>query len=80
MRKGFLKYGEMHKYLVIYWEAISPPNFLIYEENFVFFFYQCGTVGVTVDKFLFLDKNRANFFYILKSKINPSLDSYQKRH
>jgi hypothetical protein len=23
MRKGFLKYGEMHKYLVIYGEAVS---------------------------------------------------------
>ncbi len=42
---GFLKYGEMHKYLVIYDEAFGHirlctrvlPNFLIYEENFVFF-------------------------------------------
>jgi hypothetical protein len=46
MKKGFLKYGEMHKYLVIYREAVSHMklctrsllNFLIYEENFVFFF------------------------------------------
>jgi hypothetical protein len=46
MRKGFLIYKEMRKYLVIYEEAASQirlcscslPDFLIYEENFVFFF------------------------------------------
>ncbi len=46
MRKDFLKYEEMRKYLVIYEEAVSHIwlcncsllDFLIYEENFVFFF------------------------------------------
>ncbi len=46
MRKGFLIYEDMRKYLVIYEEAVSHIwlcnrsllDFLIYEENFVFFF------------------------------------------
>ncbi len=47
MRKGFLKkYEEMRKYIVISEEAVSHIwlcnrsllDFLIYEENFVFFF------------------------------------------
>jgi hypothetical protein len=42
MSKGFLIYEEMQEYLVIYEEAVShiPSllNFLIYEENFIFFF------------------------------------------
>ncbi len=48
MRKGSLIYEEMRKYLVIYEEAVSQIwlcnhsqsllEFLIYEENFVFFF------------------------------------------
>ncbi len=45
-RKGFLIYEEMHKYLVIFEEAVSHIwlcnrsrlNFLIYEENLIFFF------------------------------------------
>ncbi len=48
MRKGFLIYVEMRKYLVIYGEAVSHIrlcnrsllNLPIYEENFLFFFYQ----------------------------------------
>jgi hypothetical protein len=41
MRKGFLVYEEISKYFTIYGEAVLhpiPPNFLIYEENFIFFF------------------------------------------
>ncbi len=46
LRKGFLKYEEMRKYLTTYEEAVnhiwlcnrSHLNFLIYEENFIFFF------------------------------------------
>jgi hypothetical protein len=46
MRKGFLKYEEMRKYFLIYEEAVSHIrlcncsilNFLIYEENLIFFF------------------------------------------
>jgi hypothetical protein len=47
MRKSFLMYVEIRKYLVIYEEALShillcnrsqASDFLIYEENFVFFF------------------------------------------
>jgi hypothetical protein len=53
---GFLKYGEMHNYLVIYGEAFSHirlctrslPNFLIYEENFVFFPFSAVATTVPV--------------------------------
>jgi hypothetical protein len=46
MRKGFLIYEEMRKYFTIYEKAISHIwlcncsilNFLIYEENLIFFF------------------------------------------
>ncbi len=46
MRKDFLIYEEMHKYLTIYKEGVSHMwlwncsnlNFLLYEENFIFFF------------------------------------------
>ncbi len=46
MRMGFLTYEEMHKYLTIYEEFVSHIwlcnrsflNFLIYEENLIFFF------------------------------------------
>ncbi len=49
MRKDFLIYEERRKYLVIYEEAVSHiwlcdcsiPNFLIYEENFIFFLSVC---------------------------------------
>ncbi len=44
-------YEEMRKYFPIYEEAVSHIwlcncsilNFLIYEEDFIFFFYQCDT-------------------------------------
>ncbi len=56
MRKGFLIYEEMCKYLVIYEEAVSHiwlcncsiPNFLIYEENYIFFFISAGNTGECV--------------------------------
>ncbi len=46
MKKDFLIYEEMRKFLVIYEEAVSHVwlcnryrlNFLIYEENFISFF------------------------------------------
>ncbi len=46
MRKSFLIYEEMHKYLTIYEKAVSHIwlcncsilHFLIYEENLIFFF------------------------------------------
>jgi hypothetical protein len=48
MRKGFLNYEEMRKYLVIFEEPVShtvydfatapPSEFLIYEDNLFFFF------------------------------------------
>ncbi len=46
MRKGFLTYEEIRKYLNIYEEAVSHIllcycsllNFLIYDENFIIFF------------------------------------------
>ncbi len=48
MRKGFQTYEEMRKYLTIYEDAVSHIwsllNFLIYEENYIFFFYQCRTL------------------------------------
>ncbi len=54
MRKGFLIYEEMRKYLVIYEEAVSQiwlcnrslMDFLIYEEN-LGFFYQCKKPAAT---------------------------------
>jgi hypothetical protein len=50
MRKGFLIYEEWRKYLTIYEEAVSHLglcnrshlNFLIYEQNFSFFFISVG--------------------------------------
>ncbi len=65
MRKGFLKYEEICKYLVIYEEAVSHIglcnrsllDFPIYEENFVFFFisvvYVDYCVMCTVHKLTF---------------------------
>ncbi len=55
MRKGFLIYEEMRKYFHIYEEAVSHIwlcngsilNFLIYEENLIFFF-------ISVPQFLFV--------------------------
>ncbi len=54
MRKGLLIYEEMRKYFPIYEEAVSHIwlcnwsilNFLIYEENLIFFFYQC--IGIPI--------------------------------
>jgi hypothetical protein len=58
MRKGFLIYEEMRQYLVIYEEAVrhiwlsnrSLLDFLIYEENFVFFFISVGKWGRSGDQ------------------------------
>jgi hypothetical protein len=50
MRKGFLIYEEMRKYLVTCEKAVShlqpiPPEFpYIYEEKCIFFFYQCTEI------------------------------------
>jgi hypothetical protein len=50
MRKGFLIYEEMRKYLtilrrpsIIYDFTTDPSDFpyILYEENLIFFFYQC---------------------------------------
>ncbi len=57
MRKGFLIYEELRKYLLIYEETdshiwlcnCSLLDFLIYEENFVLFFYQCGASEIFFD-------------------------------
>ncbi len=41
MRKGFLIYEEIRKYLTIYGEAVSHIpilNFILYEEILIFFF------------------------------------------
>ncbi len=48
MTKGFLTYEEMRKYerTLVKYDLIctrSLLNFLIYEENFLFFFYQCSS-------------------------------------
>jgi hypothetical protein len=54
MRKGFLICEEMRKYLVIiYEEAVSHKwlcnrsllDFLMYEENLVFFFISAGSMS-----------------------------------
>ncbi len=55
-KKGFLVYEERRKYLVIYEEAVSHillcncaiPNFLIYEENFLFFFISVLSTKINV--------------------------------
>jgi hypothetical protein len=60
MRKGFLIYmRKWRKYLVIYEEAASQIrlcncsllDFLIWEENFVFFFIQIFMSTVSYNKF-----------------------------
>ncbi len=53
MRKGFLIYVEMRKYFPIYEETVSHIwlcncsvlNFLIYEENLIFFFISVASHG-----------------------------------
>jgi hypothetical protein len=53
MRKGFLIYEKMGKYLTIYLKAVRHISlcsrsllfFLIYEENVNFIFYQCKRIG-----------------------------------
>ncbi len=47
MRKGFLIYEDMGKYFPIYEEAVcncSTLNFLIYEENLIFFLSVCRLI------------------------------------
>ncbi len=58
VRKGFLIYEEMRKYFPIYKEAVSHIwlcncsilNFLIYEENLIFFFVSAVFVLVLAFK------------------------------
>ncbi len=65
VRKGFLIYQEMRKYLPIYEEAVSHIwlcncsilNFLMYEESFIFFF-------ISVPKRENFD---SDFFYIVRA-------------
>jgi len=57
-RKSFLIYDEMRKYFPIYEEAVShiclctcyTLNFLIYEENLDFLFYQCIVLDARVPR------------------------------
>ncbi len=57
MRKGFVIYEEMRKYFPIYEEAVSHIwlcncsilNFLIYEDNLIFFFFSVTGKGVGVE-------------------------------
>jgi hypothetical protein len=68
MRKGFLIYGEMRKYFPIYEEAVSHIwlcncsflNFLIYEENLIFFFLsvQKETLECCVHLYAFVSYRR----------------------
>jgi hypothetical protein len=70
MRKGFLIYEEMRKYFPIYEEGFnhillcncSFLNFLIYETNFLFFFYQCIIQLATLE-------NRKNTDYLVCSPV-----------
>jgi hypothetical protein len=67
VRKGFLIYEEIRKYLTIYEEAVgrlclcnrSRLNFLIFEENFILFFI---SVHCTVQFYASL-KNAALLFH-----------------
>ncbi len=53
MTNGLLIYGEIFAHLLIYWEALhhiwlcncSTLNFLIYEENLIFFFISVRRAG-----------------------------------
>ncbi len=70
MRKGFLIYEEMRKYFPIHEEAVghlllcncSILNFLIYEENF-FFFYQFACLicpwHISLDAFMVASRSEA---------------------
>ncbi len=74
-RKGFLIYEEMREYLTIYEEAVndiliwfcncSNLNFLIYEENLIFFFYQCSKYN---SKLLYF----THFFSLCKTILRTS--------
>ncbi len=75
MRKGFLIYEKMHKYFLIYEEAVSHVwlcncstlHFLIYEENFIFFF-----ISVTMSVLLpwSRDKLSVPLMIVTKCKLN----------
>jgi hypothetical protein len=64
MRKGFLKYEEMRKYLVLYEEAVSHIrfctrsrlNFLMYKKNMIFFFISAAMISSQIRRFFRIDR------------------------
>jgi hypothetical protein len=46
MRKGFLTYGEMRKYLTIYDLLLLPSEFPYIRGKFDYLFYQCGEMCI----------------------------------
>jgi hypothetical protein len=90
MRKGFLIYEEMCKFFPIYEKALviydfapDPLNFLIYEENLIFFFisvcilfedvcFQPPTGGVFSMKDYFSYRN-ANSSGVMEAEVFTSL-------
>jgi hypothetical protein len=71
MRKGFLIYEEMRKYLVIFGEAVSHIwlctrsflYFLIYEENFILFFISVAGGRIKVYDLLYLRHQQSSLFW-----------------
>jgi hypothetical protein len=58
---GLLINGEKIAHIFIYWEARSHQNFLIYEENFVFFFISVGSALASTSSFLCMGSKKERF-------------------
>ncbi len=76
MKKDFLIYEEMRKYLTIYEGAVSYIllcnrsllNFLLYEENLIFFFISAQVMNNFCThclSYMYLMQNLSNSFYEL---------------
>ncbi len=85
MRKGLLLYEEMHNYFPIYEGTVShiwlcncsTPNFLIYEENFLFFFIGVAFCPVFATGWSSLSKDDIRVWASL-SKVILSVYSFSK--
>ncbi len=74
MRKSFVIYEEKRKYFPIYEEAVrhiwlcncSILNFLIYEENFIFLFYQWNKGGQRhLQRWFYKKYATSGYFYLI---------------
>jgi hypothetical protein len=69
MRKGFLIYEEMRKYLTRYEKGVQPfLNFLIYEENLIFFFLSVNCLV------LFLPHNEVDTLWFRGTRISAGTE------